>query len=205
MFFLGGFSIVKTGWLSTRAVYLDFATDLTGQYLYQLYENRSLIGATRRTGERRVVGQLIPSISPAPLSLIRVDASDGKTDFGSLLPLDYFNRFELVWTSSGSSDVNYWQIVAGAGPGIAVSANNVIGRVPFTGDGVTYSWQLDSIDLPGTWNYGVVPVDNGGATGSLVSSSVIVALPPADVTPDVNGNRFTVTAVSGVGSVGFSY
>ena len=203
MFYLGGFQITAINWIGPQAVAVDFvSSDATG-CVWQLYANLTLIGSTRRTGERRVVGQLLPSISPAPLLLIRVDGNQSKSDFGSQIPAQRWNRYRLTWSSSGSSNVDRWRVLQSVSAG--GSATQVVANVPFTGDG-QYSFEFEALPGPGTWSFGVCPVDAGGNAGVLSSTAVVVLLPPDDVTPDpLSGLRFTVACVAGALSVGFVY
>lgn len=202
-FYLGGFRLVGIGWLSARAVYCDFVSPLGQGNLWQLYANRTLIGATTTAGERRVVGHFLPSISPAPLSLVRIDLADQFTDFGPLLPLEYFNQYELVWTTSGSVDVDHFDIVEGDSVGGSVDTANVLATVPFTGDG-TYRFQLDPFPAGGTWNLGIVAKDAAGNAATPATNSLVVHMPPPDIKPGPR-SRFSVTSVAGVVTASFNY
>lgn len=203
MYYLGGHTITGAGWVGPQAVYVDFVSVETG-CVWQLYANRLLIGASRIPGERRVIGHLTPSLSPAPLTLVRVDKASQFTDYGPELPLEYFNRFEMLWSTSGSAHIDHFDIVGGRTPGGAVDTTNILGKVNFAGDG-NYKWQLDPFSAGGTWNFGVLPRDAAGNAGTLVQSALVVAMPPADVKPNIKGNRFTLAAEAGTVTATFHY
>jgi hypothetical protein len=203
MFFLGGFRITKVGWLGTQSVYCDFVSEFTSGWVFQLYANRKLIGSTREPRTRRVVGQLYANNSPSPLTMLRVPPDQFDTDYGQQIPRQPWNRFALNWSTSGSSGIDHFDIVSGVNPGDPIDLENVLAKVPFTVDG-DYSFEPDPV-IAGTWNYGVVPRDASlpaGTAGTPLTSSVTVVLPPDDVTPAADGNRFSVAAVTGTVTVG---
>jgi len=200
--FLGGFQITDVGWLGPQAVYCDFTSPYSAGWLWQLYANRTLIGSTRVPGERRIVGQLMPSISPTPLTLVRVAVADINSDYGNQIPRQPWNRFTLSWTSSGSSNVHHFAVLGSVSSG--GSATQLVANIPFTGDGA-YSFQCAPVDGSGTWAYAIVPQDAAGNSGAPITTTVIVSLPPADVAIADSGNRFTLAAVAGTLTAGFSY
>jgi hypothetical protein len=207
MFFTGGFRISAIGWLTPHAIYCDLITDYADTWIYQIYENQKLIGATREPTQRRVMGQLTGGKSPSPITVIRVAQEDFQTDFGPQLPRLPWNRFQLVWNTAGSTGIDHFDIVAGTTPGGAIDPTNIIAREQFRLEG-NYSFDLDPIDLSGTWNYGVIPRDAAmpaGNAGTTIAASVVVAVPPQDVALQADGTRFSMSAATGTVSVGFSW
>jgi hypothetical protein len=206
-FFLGGFRIAKMGLVGPQSVYCDIISAFTEGWVYQLYANRKLIGATREPNGRRIVGQLVGSISPAPLTVVRVENSQFDTDYGQSLPRAPWNRYALYWTVSGSVGVHHFDIVRGVGPGDPVDDTNVLARVAFAGDG-DYSFEPDALPA-GDWNFGIVPRSDSlpsGIAGTSLTSLVTVVLPPDDVAPDpATGRRFSVASVAGAVAVGIGY
>lgn len=201
-------TITRTGWLGPQAVYVDFVSDITSGYLWQLYANRTLIGITRLPGERRIVGQLIPSGVPAVLTLVMVPTEEVMTDYGQDIPPGPWNRYLLEWTeSAGDADLSRWDITSGVAPGGAPDATNILGAVPYYGDR-DYSFALPPIDDPGPWNYAVTPRDNAkpyGNAGTPVVVNVPAATPPRDVLMNDDGTRFSVACVAGALTVSFAY
>jgi hypothetical protein len=200
--FLGGFSVIGVGWLGPQAVYCDFESPYADGWLWQLYANRTLIGSTRLPSERRVVGQLMPSISPTPLTLVRIAVGDINSDYSNQIPRQPWNRFTLHWTSSGSFNVHHFAVLRSVTSGGA--ATQLVANVPFDGDGA-YSFTCEPVDGSGTWAYAIVPQDAAGSSGTPISTTVVVSLPPADVAIADSGNRFTLSAVAGTLTAGFSY
>jgi hypothetical protein len=206
--YLGGMTIVAAGWLGPQAVFVDFVSQYAVDWLWQLYANRTLIGATGSSGERRIVGQVLSDAIPAVLTLLRVDAADIAVDFGSTLPSGPWNRYALQWTASGSSaDLDHWDVTQGANPGDAPDPTNIIARVPYYGDR-DYSFVLPPFTAIGTWNYAVTPRDNAkplGNAGTPVVVSVATSTPPPDVQLNADGSRFTPSITAGVLNVDFAW
>ncbi|HEY0981464.1 hypothetical protein [Schlesneria sp.] len=200
--YLGGFQITDVGWLGPQAVYCDFDSPYVDGWLWQLYANRTLIGSTRLPSERRVVGQLVPSISPTPLTLVRIAVGDINVDYGNQIPRQPWNRFRLRWTTSGSANVARFAVKRSAVPGGPASL--FVAYVPFSGDG-EYSFDPEPVDGSGVWTYAIVPEDTAGSEGAPISSAVSVMLPPDDVSADDAGKRFTVNVSAGVSTVAFRY
>ena len=206
-YYLGGQTVVNAGWLSPTAVFLDFVTTYASGFVWQLYANRLLIGSTRKPGQTRVVGQLMANVSPAPLTLVRVDAANFNTDYSAFLPAKPWNRFELLWTTSASVGVDHFDIVSGRTAGAAVDSTNVLAKVPFIGDGA-YSFQLDPLPA-GNWNLGVIPRSNStplGTAGTMLTTAIVVVLPPNDIVLNSQtGQRFSLSASGGVVTASFVY
>lgn len=205
--YLGGHTIRKAGWVNPGAVFVDFVSQYTSGWIWQLYCNRQLCGATRGPGERRVVGEIVASPLPAPLTLIRVDAAHAFDDFGAELPAVPCNRYRLDWTSSGeSSDTHHFDVCQGVESGGALDETNIVGRVPYAGDG-SYSFVLPPFQADGTWSVGVVPRDDAypaGNAGTAIETTVSVVTPPPDVAWS-GDQRFSASIAGGVLTVGFTF
>ncbi len=208
MYYLGGMTIEAAGWINPTTVYIDFVSQFNSGWLWQLYCNRSLCGATRAPGERRVVGQLVASALPAPLTLVRVDAANILTDYSAYLPAEAWNRFRINWTTAGmSADTDHFDVVEGDFPGGVIDLTNVLAKVPFGGDGA-YSFELPPFTVNGAWAVGVVPRDNAlplGNAGATSQATVNVLTPPPDVQFNPDGSRFSVGISGGVLTASFAY
>jgi hypothetical protein len=209
--YLGGMTIVSAGWLGPQAVYVDFITqyEVGDGWLFQLYANRTLVGATAWQDERRIIGQVLPSGVPTVLTLLRVDAEQITTDFGSIIPAGPWNRYQLRWSESGGSpDLHHWDITQGADAGDSPDPSNVIGRVPYYGDR-DYSFVLPPFETPGTWKYAITPRDDAqplGNAGTPVEVDVVAAVPPPDVAFEGEDTpRFTASIAGGVLTAAFSW
>lgn len=205
--FLGGFAVTHVGWSGPSAVEVRFATVETG-FLYQLYAGRTRIGSTLLPNERRIVGQLFPDDTPTPLTVLRVDPADRLTDFGPQLPQWPWNRFRLTWSAASyPADTRYWDIHASPAAGEAIDGETLVGRVLFRGDG-NYEFPAPPVATSGDWSYRVTPRDgtfpdgNAGTPGDI---SITALVPPPDVTPDNDGNRFTLSVSGGNLVASFAY
>jgi len=205
---LGGMTITNTGWLGPQAVYVDFVSTYGVGYLWQLYANRTLIGATTLSSERRIVGMLQPSGVPAVLTLLLVPAGEVRTDYGQQIPPGPWNRYLLNWNQSGGdADLDRWDITSGPAPSTDPDPTNVLGAVPYYGDRA-YSFALPPLDLPGPWRYAVTPRDNAkplGNAGTPVVIEIPAATPPPDVQFNSDGTRFSVAVASGVLTATFTW
>jgi hypothetical protein len=204
--FLGGFRITKAGWAGANAVYVEFVSDSTTE-LFQLYAGRTLIGCTARPTERRVVGQLFASDAPYPLSIMRVTPLERLTDFGSLLPPFPWNRFRLGWSvAAPSADIDHFDVLAAPDAGEPFS-EKPLAAVPYRGVG-DYSFTVPPIGRSGAWAYEIVPRDDAkplGNAGTPLEVEVDALVPPPDVTPDADGNRFDLTVDAGNLVASFDY
>ncbi len=206
--FLGGQTIVGAGWVGPRAVVVDFVSEYTSGWHWQLYAGRTLIGVTLSSASRQVVGQLIVDAVPAPLTLIRVDAANRTTDFGALLPAVPWNRYRLNWSvESYPGDTAHFDILASPAAGEAVDETEPVARVPFRGDG-DYSHSLNPFPTAGDWDFRIVPRDNAlplGNAGTPTDITITAETPPPDLAIDSDGNRFTLTVDDGELVAAFSY
>lgn len=208
MFYLGGMTIVKAGWLGQRSVFVEFVSQYTTGWLWQLYANRTLIGRTSSPRERRVVGQLVDADVPAPLTLIRVDTANALTNYGASLPNVPWNRFALEWSASAyPSDAHHFEVTGSSEAGGAVDTTNVLANVPFAGNG-PYRFVLPPITAPGDWSFAITPRDDAmpaGNAGTVEEVTITAAVPPPDLAFDADGNRFTLSAEAGVVTAAFEY
>jgi len=208
MYFLGGMTIVGVGWAGPHAVYVDFASDYVTDWHWQLYANRTLIGISDDPSDRRVIGQLRAAAAPAPLTLVRVSSDSRQTDYGAELPSQAWNQYTLAWAASGyPSDADHFEITGSTEPGGSVDADNVLGRVPFGGNR-SYQFPLEPFDMGGIWTFRITPRDNAlpsGNAGTPSDVAITVAVPPADVVMDDDGNRFSLSVAGGELTVGFEY
>ena len=207
MFFLGGHTIVAAGWAGPRAVFVDFVSQYSTGWHWQLYAGRTLIGVTPASSARRIIGQLVVDTAPAALTLIRVDAANRTTDYGALLPAVPWHRYRIRWSvSSFPADTSHFDVLAGPAAGEPVDAEPVA-RVPFRGDG-DYSHVPAPFPTAGDWSFQIVPRDNARPMGNAGTPTDIVisaALPPADLAFDGNGNRFSLTVDAGDLVAAFTY
>lgn len=207
-FYLGGHQILRAGWAGPSAVYVDFATTHTTGFLWQLYANRSLIGVTEGFADRRIIGQLVPSAIGAPLTLVRVPAGNVYISYGADLPKRPWNRFAITWdAASYPADAHHFDITGSSEAGGDIDPENVLARIPFTGDG-SYRFDVPALEAGGTWKFGVTPRDNAvplGNAGTTTEITVVANVPPPDVETDEDGNRFTLTADGGVVTAAFEY
>jgi hypothetical protein len=211
MYFLGGMTPIAAGWVNPMVVYVDFVSQYDEGWLWQLYSNRTLIGATGIQSERRVYGQVVASDLPSPLTLVRVDHDNVLTDYGPFLPHPPWlpsNGYRMEWNSAGmSADTDHFDIIRSSAAGEAIDLTNVLGRVPFTGDG-DYTFELPAFSENGTWAVGLVPRDGTfplGNPGATVQESIIVATPPPDVVIQEDGSRFSVVIAGGILTANFVY
>ena len=192
------------------AVYVDFQSDYTdGDWLFQLYAGRTLIGRTLIGGDRRIFGQLPYSPSPARLTLLRVDAAYIDTNFGDDFPdVVQASRYRLQWTASGSSaDLHHWDVTGGAAAGDDPAPENILGRVPYYGDRA-YSFDLPPFEGPGDWSYAVTPRDNAlplGNAGTPAEVTITANVPPPDLAFEDDEARFTATVEAGVLTVDYAW
>lgn len=205
--FVGGHRITKVGWLSPTAVYVDFVSEYTTNWLWQLYANRKLIGRTVSGTVRRIVGQLSESHIPAPLTLVRVDPGNVLTDYGSLLPKVAWSRFNVSFEAETDPDLDTdrFEITGSLTAGGAVNADNLLVTEPFIGTG-TYQVMLPPLTGSGVWSYAITPRDDAlpvGNAGTATEFEIDAVVMPRDLVMDSSGNRFSLSAASGVVTASF--
>lgn len=208
LWYLGGQTIVKAGWASARAVAIEFVSQYTSGWQWQLYAGRQRIGVTDAATDRRIVGQLIVDDVPAPLTLIRVRDDQRLTDFGPQLPSVPWHRFELLWSATSfPADTARFVLTASTAPGEPPDADNILAEPPFAGDGA-YGYRLPPLPRSGAWTYRVTPYDDArplGNPGTPAEVTVQAAVPPPDVTMFDDGRRFSVNVDEGELMVSFTY
>lgn len=200
MWFLGGHTIVAAGWVGPRAVFVDFVAEYTTGWHWQLYAGRTLIGVTPASTSRRVVGQLVVSDAPAPLTLVRVDSANRTTDYGALIPRQPWNRFSLLWTAADyPADAHHFDITGSPAAGESIDSSNVIAREPFRGNG-NYRFNLAPLPTAGVWEFRITPRDNAlplGNAGTPDDVTITAEIAPADLPIDEDGNRFDLAVDDG--------
>ena len=208
MFFLGGHTIVGAGWTGYRGVRVDFVSQFTAGWFWQLYANRTLIGRTSSPTQRSVIGQLIPSTTDCPLTLVRVDPGSVLVDYGDRLPDLPWNRFGLDWSAeSYPADSHHFEITGSRVADGPVDSTNLLANVPFAGDGA-YSFILPPITDTGEWSYSVTSRDDAlplGNAGTVQTVSIDALVPPPDFTPTQRGNRFRLLVEDSVIITRFTY
>lgn len=145
-----------------------------------------------------------------------VAIDEAETDLsGSLPPSGYSNRAQLTWYGGTclAEDLVAFQIYRGVSPGSPVSYTEPIATVTaypqdriFDGAGIgpagyggagqaatRYSWISPGL-APGTWNFGVKPVDDAGNEGAADEASFVATAPPLAPARDANGRRLIVSA-----------
>lgn len=197
--FLGGFQITRTSWIGHHALAVTFTSTYGVSYQYQLYAGRSLVGVTLRPDDRRVVGQVRPSVWPQHLTLLAVTPANRLTDYGTQLPRRPFNKVRLSFDVASWTDGRWIDVTAGTVPGGAVDATNRIIREAYRVDG---SYQLVTAPLAGSgqWNFEVAGRDNkdpDGNLGTALALNQTIDAHPPDVVANSSGQRLTVSHALG--------
>lgn len=206
--FLGGHRVTYYGFLAPGSIYVDFISEYESGFLWQLYENRVLVGRTYDPKARRVWGQIRQTDIPLPLTLVRVSPDDAQTDFGDALPLQPWNRFYLRWNGAASSDATRFEITSSTTPGGAVNPANSVARVTYEG-ARSYERRLPTLRRSGLWNFAITAHDNtkpNGNPGLSIPASVSAIVMPPDVKLNrTTGHRFEVSVAGGVASLSWVY
>lgn len=145
-----------------------------------------------------------------------VDPDEAAVDMsGSLPALGYSNRAKLTWYGGTYQGVDLmgFRVYRGVLAGDPVSYVDPVGSVTaypqdriFDGAGIgpagfggagqaatTYSWTSPLLG-PGTWNFGVKPVDTEGNEGTAVEIAFVSTAPPLAPARNADGQRLTVSA-----------
>lgn len=203
--FLGGLTITSIRWDGIRAIGIAFDSVYTDRVV-QLYGGRRLIGCTRAPSDRRVVGQLLPTLVPAPLTLLAVLPEDRAVDFGTQLPDRPWNRYALEWSAVDyPADAKWFDVLAGTAPGESPATFRVA-RVPFLGN-TDYRFLLPPLTAGGAWEYAVVPRDGSlpeGNAGTPATVTIDAAVYPPDLTRQGDGSRFSIAVDAGDLVLGFT-
>ena len=204
--YLGGFRITALGWLSGQSLAVAFSSTWGSRYQYQLYAGRSLIGTTKNTQQRIVVGELIPSEWPQHITLLAVLPGLSLVDYGRELPRRPYNKARITFsTAAWPDDAKLIELSAGSVPGGAVDPENVVERIFFDTDG---DFEIFSPPMPGSgqWNFEVAGRDNrlneGNRGTALAVSAQLLAHPP-DVVLQSDNTRFAVAVAGGQATVTF--
>jgi hypothetical protein len=207
-YYFGGLTAYRTGWLGPRAVYVDFLSEYATGWVYQLYAGRRLIGATAAPRERRVSGQLLVDDAPCPLTLLRVRPGLRGHDFGHLLPPLPWHRYRLTWTAADyPPDATAFEITANRSAGAPVDPSHVLALVPYSGE-QPYDFDLPPLASAGLWVVRITPRDDAepnGNPGPAVEVQVQAHLPPADVRPRDDRERFSLRVAAGILIAEFAY
>lgn len=204
--YLGGHRITQAEWVSPTALLVRFSSSWGTAYQYQLYAGRSLIGRTRATSDRQVIGQLQPTDWPQFLQVVAVEPSQRDTDYGSVLPESRpYNKAKLSITTVGWTDARLLQVAAGTEVEGAVDWDNVIARELFD---TNRAYEIITPPMPGTgeWNFGIRGVDDkalDGNAGTALELAATLASQPPDVVFQDDLTRFTVDISSQTLTVGF--
>lgn len=206
--FLGRLRIKSSGWDGRNTVFVSFESHYDDRVV-QLYAGRTLIGVTNDPTETRVVGQLVPSESPTPLTLLAVLLADQFTDFGPDLPRVPWNRYELGIDATdyvADDAVSKFELSQSPAAGEALDATNIIANVPYIG-ARQYLYRLPPLPTSGEWEFGTTPYDDAkpdGNPGTLTTTTINALIAPPDFTLDRNGNRFGVEVVDGTAEFEFT-
>lgn len=202
--YAGGHTILSAHWVGPRALKVRFSTTYGTTYHHQVYSGRTLAGVTAATGERSVIAQVVPSLSPQPLQLLAVAAGNRTTDYGADLPIRPYNRARLRFSTSGWTDAKYIDVTRGSVAGGAVSSANLVRRVLFDTNRI-YTVVTDPLQESGTWNFEAVGKDVIGNEGdSLALSTTLLVYPPDIALNSSTGNRLTATVASGTATIGYT-
>lgn len=197
--YAGGHTIKRAEWGESTELNVDFTTVHTTLH-HQLYHGRQLVGVTETIGSRSISGATQQFDNPEEVQILAVDADDQFTDFGSTLPPRPYARVKLRVTTSGwASDTRYVQFSAGTEPGGAVDVTNILGNVPWVGNG-TYVFITPPMLESGTWNFEAAGIDGtlpDGNRGTAIAISATVLVYPPDVLAEEFGPRLTATIDAG--------
>lgn len=178
--------------------------------IHQIYIGRTLAGVTNAATDRQITIQYFAEVTPSPLQMMALTTGEGyTTDNGALLPNRPYNLHTAEWTSSGSAaDTDRFVITGPATEGGAPIATNILGAVPYTGDG-SYDFDLPALESSGSWQFGITGYDdacgddllNQGNAGTVGTLTIDADVYPPDVVEQSDGNRFGVTVAAGTATV----
>lgn len=204
---MGGLQITDAKWIGQHSLQISFASNLVNRY-FQLYAGRRLVGVTETTRARRIIGQVMPTLIPAPMTVLAVTPDDRLTDYGPQLPPRPWNRYRLDWsTSAYPSDAKFFDLAASTVAGGAVDSANLIARIEYVGD-IAYSFDLPELTSGGLWTYRLTPRDDAlplGNPGTPEEVEIAALVYPKDLALRSDGNRFTAAVEAGVLTCEFSY
>lgn len=204
---MGGLQITDAKWVGQHSLQVSFVTNLVGRF-FQLYAGRRLVGVTATTSTRRVIGQVMPSLIPAPMTLLAVTPDDRQTNFGPKLPPRPWNHYQLNWsTSSYPTDARFFDLTAATAAGGEVDDTNLIARIEYVGD-IAYNFDLPELVSGGLWTYRLTPRDDAlprGNAGTPAEVEIAALVYPKDLKLRPDGNRFTASVEEGVLTCSFTY
>ena len=194
----GGITLTGLEWLGTppRSVLVEFAHTPATPRHYQLYAGRRQIGQSAGAGVRVITGSLLPSVIPEPLALVAVLPEERTLDLGDAMPPRPFARVRIKVTAAGfPADSDWIELRSGTSPGGSVVDTNVVGRLPWRGNGV-YTFDVGPL-ASGTWNFRAVGIDAVGNAGTVLNFSHVVTAMPPDVARNASNGRFSLATASG--------
>jgi len=204
--YTGGFNITNIAWAGRNAVAVTIEHSYAIDVRFQLYQNKQLIGYTTTANEVRIVGGIPSGASAAPLGIIVVEPENAATDYSSLLDLRPWNEYRISWPApvSPPADLHHFDIVSGAAAGDPFDSANVIARVPYHPDRISYSYTLPTFPERGDWNVAVIARDDaspdGNADPTPTDTTITTIIYPVDfdaVSGSVADRRFTADITAG--------
>lgn len=204
---LGMFHISTIEWSGRHALTVEVESPLTERY-WQMYAGRRLVGISTYLGQKRVVGQVIPTHCTTPITIVMVDNVDRFRDFGNSLPDRPWNRFRFRWSATSfPADSRWFAISASPAAGAEVDYSTFLARVAYVGDGA-YAFDLPAVNECGQWKYGLTPFDDAvpnGNAGTPAELAVGALVYPPDIFIDDDEQRLTAAIVDDDLVVNFAY
>jgi hypothetical protein len=205
-----GTVITAASWLGPHEIQVTFATSHSGHH--QLYVGRRLAGQTTYVTERTIRAQVEPSVTPSPLQVLAVEATEVATDFGTSLPDRPYNLHTINWDATGiEADTSRFLITRAT----AIDTDPTIfdGAKPYVSGITDYSYDTPPIEASGNWRFGITPYDTAcgddhdtrGNAGTQALATVVAEVYPPDVALQSDRQRFNTTASEGNLTVSFEY
>lgn len=202
---MGGLRITEMDWIGQHTLEVRYETNLVDRF-FQLYAGRKLVGVSETMVGRVVLGQVMPTLIPPPMTLLAVTPDDRLTNFGHKLPPRPWNRYRLDWSANSyPPDSRFFDVEAS--PAAGEEPETLLARVEYLGD-ISYSFDLPELTSGGLWQYRLTPRDNAlplGNAGTAETVEIAALVYPADVALDEDGNRFQVALVEGVATISFDW
>lgn len=204
---LGEFRISAIEWSGRHALTVEVESPHVDRY-WQMYAGRRLVGVSTYLGQKRVIGQVMPTHCATPITIVMVDTVDRATDFGNSLPRRPWNRFRFGWSASAfPADSRWFAISASPAAGEAVDYSTFLARVAYVGNGA-YGFDLPAVNECGQWLYGVTPFDDAvpnGNAGTPAELAVDALVYPPDIAIGDDDQRLTAEMVADDLVVSFAY
>jgi hypothetical protein len=204
--YTAGFKFKSVDWIGPNVIRVDVDRGAYGDYRWQLYAGRTLIGVSP-TSRSRIDGAINFGGAAAPLSVIAVDPIDALNDYGHLLHRKPWNAYRVTWPAVADADCKNYQIVAGRDPGDDYDLTNVIANVPHVAGLASYSFELPPFPDRGDWSIAVIAKDNALADGNSGTPREVIVpalVYPPDFVLTESGSRFETTLDAGVLTVSFT-